>query len=106
MSDTEVKAALPNDRPCCDHICLLDDGHVERGERHFYGYQIPSPRRLAAEADRLRADLDEAVRLLEALVGMEAANQAALADSDEWWLSGALVSDVRAFLASIKENQP
>lgn len=28
----------------CDHICLLDEGHVERGERHFYGYEIPSPR--------------------------------------------------------------
>lgn len=38
----------------CDHICLKDDGHVERGEPHFYGYEIPSPRVLKAENDRLR----------------------------------------------------
>jgi hypothetical protein len=37
-----VQAAEPTVR--CDHICLLDDGHVERGEPHFYGYEHPSPR--------------------------------------------------------------
>lgn len=30
----------------CDHICLLDDGHVERGKPHFYGYEVPSPREM------------------------------------------------------------
>jgi hypothetical protein len=40
--------AVPEPRVRCDHICLLDDGHVDRGEPHFYGYEIPSPRRSAA----------------------------------------------------------
>lgn len=33
-----------NPRPKCDHICLLDAGHVDRGEPHFYGYEMPGPR--------------------------------------------------------------
>jgi hypothetical protein len=35
---------VPSNEPKCDHICLKDDGHVERGEGHFYGYELPSPR--------------------------------------------------------------
>lgn len=41
----EAKAVTPElERAKCDHICLLDDGHVDRGELHFYGYELPSPR--------------------------------------------------------------
>jgi hypothetical protein len=36
--------AVPEPVRKCDHICLLDEGHVERGEAHFYGYEHPSPR--------------------------------------------------------------
>lgn len=25
----------------CDHRCILDDDHVERGEPHYYGYRLP-----------------------------------------------------------------
>jgi hypothetical protein len=39
-----VAASDPNPAPKCDHICLKDEGHVERGEPHFYGYELPSPR--------------------------------------------------------------
>ena len=48
--------AKGDEPPRCDHICLLDEGHVERGELHFYGYENPSPRRHAADCvpDRLR----------------------------------------------------
>lgn len=35
---------VADETPRCDHICLKDAGHVERGEPHFYGYEIPSPR--------------------------------------------------------------
>lgn len=45
VSNDDAVAGVPDDVPRCDHICLLDDGHVERGEPHFYGYEIPSPRR-------------------------------------------------------------
>jgi hypothetical protein len=31
-------------RDLCDHICMLDAGHVERGELHYYCYELPSPR--------------------------------------------------------------
>ena len=44
MSSETQRAQETNPRPKCDHICLLDDGHVERGERHFYGYENPPPR--------------------------------------------------------------
>lgn len=37
----------------CDHICLLGDGHVEQGTLHFYGYELPSSRKLALERLRL-----------------------------------------------------
>lgn len=48
MSDNEPAAA---DRTVkmCDHICLKDDGHVERDEPHFYGYEHPSPRAVATQ---------------------------------------------------------
>ena len=38
------QAAVPEPRHPCDHICRLDDDHVERDEQHQYGYEIPSPR--------------------------------------------------------------
>lgn len=41
----DVAVYDPDPPPRCDHICLKDDGHVERGEPHFYGYENPSPRR-------------------------------------------------------------
>ena len=54
-----------NPQPKCDHICLLDDGHVERGEVHQYGYELPSPRQ----------DVDyrvlEALRLTVEYVGLD-----------------------------------
>ena len=53
--DEPVKAAESSARRRCDHICLLDDGHVDRGEPHFYGYELPSPRAAldgTTEADR------------------------------------------------------
>jgi len=40
----EPQASDWSTRKRCDHICLLDDEHVERGEVHQYGYEIPSPR--------------------------------------------------------------
>lgn len=43
MSDA-MQANVPEYRRRCDHICLLDDGHVERGETHQHGYELPSPR--------------------------------------------------------------
>lgn len=39
----------------CDHVCLKDHRHVERGEPHFYGYVNPAP---YDEIDRLLAELD------------------------------------------------
>lgn len=42
--DMEPQPSVADDTPRCDHICLLDDGHVERGEPHFYGYENPPPR--------------------------------------------------------------
>lgn len=50
----DVRAMPTVHEPKCDHICLLDDGHVERGEHHFYGYENPSPRRFEAENFRLK----------------------------------------------------
>lgn len=41
--DLNIKAK-GDETPRCDHICLLDDGHVERGEAHLHGYELPSPR--------------------------------------------------------------
>lgn len=40
----DEQTQVPEPVKKCDHICLLDDGHVERGEHHFYGYELPSPR--------------------------------------------------------------
>lgn len=37
----------------CDHICRLDDGHVDRGECHQYGYEHPSPRDAHSGVDLL-----------------------------------------------------
>jgi hypothetical protein len=39
----EPLGQVPIDEPQCDHICLKDEGHVERGEPHFYGYRVPGP---------------------------------------------------------------
>ena len=39
-----AQVGTAKERPKCDHICLLDDGHVDRGEPHCYGYELPSPR--------------------------------------------------------------
>ena len=41
----DERAVELNPPPQCDHICLLEEGHVENGEPHFYGYEHPSPRR-------------------------------------------------------------
>lgn len=38
MTDHPPEQAKP--QRLCDHRCLLDDGHVERGEPHQYGYTI------------------------------------------------------------------
>jgi hypothetical protein len=43
-SDRDSIPAVPTPEPMCDHICIRDAGHVERGEPHFYGYELPSPR--------------------------------------------------------------
>ena len=43
----QAQAATPEAK--CDHICLKDANHVERGEPHFYGYENPSPRSELAE---------------------------------------------------------
>jgi hypothetical protein len=53
VSGTEV----PRREPRCDHTCLLDDGHVERGEGHQYGYELPSPRGLREAAQALIDDV-------------------------------------------------
>ena len=56
MSD-EAQIPEPVDR--CDHICLLDAGHVGRGESHQYGYELPPRALLAdlvAEVERLRGE--------------------------------------------------
>jgi hypothetical protein len=37
-----VETAEP--RKLCDHICMLDADHVERGELHQYCYENPPPR--------------------------------------------------------------
>lgn len=41
-SDAGCEAADPR-RRLCDHICLKDYDHLDRGEPHFYGYEHPSP---------------------------------------------------------------
>lgn len=46
INDNADQAAIGREEPRCDHICLKGDGHVERGEPHFYGYELPSPRAL------------------------------------------------------------
>lgn len=61
MSDAaDAKAADPkHERPMCDHICLLEDGHVDRGEPHFYGYELPSPRLWKATAVAQEDELND-----------------------------------------------
>lgn len=63
----QAQATAADQRPYCDHRCLMDEGHVERGELHFYGYTIPSDRsvieRLTSENERLR---DAGAELLNA----------------------------------------
>lgn len=46
-ADANVQARDANPLPRCDHICLLIEGHVEKGTLHQYGYELPSPRRAA-----------------------------------------------------------
>ena len=53
--DNADQAAMGREEPRCDHICLRDDGHVERGEPHFYGYELPSPRSLDKYLRRIMA---------------------------------------------------
>lgn len=56
---TDPRASVPTPRPPrCDHICLLDEGHVERGELHQYGYELPSPRADAAMVEQVRRERD------------------------------------------------
>ena len=76
IRDEDQKAAGER-RPMCDHICLKDDGHVERGEPHFYGYELPSPR-----ADRVALENVEA--LLRVVEGnyYDAANYAGLMEAE------------------------
>jgi hypothetical protein len=79
-TDDEQKQA--GDRPPrCDHICLLDDGHVERGESHFYGYEFPPPRSAEAEVRALTARLD----------ALETAASAALKTWGQGWSRNARI---------------
>lgn len=55
---TNEQAAKPDNTPRCDHVCLKDDAHNERGERHFYGYENPSVRLL----DQMRSDIIRVAR--------------------------------------------
>ena len=57
MSDQPANATEAELRDQCDHVCLKDSGHVDRGEPHFYGYRLGphSLTGLRAEVDRLRA---------------------------------------------------
>lgn len=57
MSDQPMKAT-PDPRGKCDHICLNDGEHVERGEGHFYGYENPSPRDLTTQLSAVTAERD------------------------------------------------
>ena len=52
----------------CDHICLLDDGHVERGEVHQYGYEHPSPRRGIVPVADVTPPYTDRERLLAGLI--------------------------------------
>ena len=56
-----VAKAKGDEPPRCDHICMLDEGHVERGERHQYGYELPSPRMQAADYVRCCGKVQVAV---------------------------------------------
>jgi hypothetical protein len=62
MTDFDERAEAATNEAKCDHICLKDAGHVERGEPHFYGYEHPSPRdseaTLAIGSARLHVALD------------------------------------------------
>lgn len=42
--DEPIKARRVQPWEVCDHICLLDAEHTERGDPHFYGYENPGPR--------------------------------------------------------------
>jgi len=72
-----IEAAAKDPKQRCDHICLLTDDHVQRGEPHFYGYELPSPRLSADKAivaaakawgaaNRNRADAFPTPKLLDA----------------------------------------
>jgi hypothetical protein len=54
MSDQPMR---PDPQTECGHECLKDDGHVERGEPHFYGYQLPSKSDLRAQLTQREAEL-------------------------------------------------
>jgi hypothetical protein len=56
----------PEETDRCDHICLKDDGHVARGEPHFYGYEVPSPRNLFARLAEAEARLARAEAVIKA----------------------------------------
>lgn len=55
MNKERAIAAQSDPRGECDHICLKDREHLERGEPHFYGYENPSPRQ---QRDHARWDRD------------------------------------------------
>ena len=74
---TDPTSEVSTRKPRCDHICLLDDGHLERGELHQYGYELPSPR---ADADRLRQAREIATRMHRYGVGDEYAEVRNLLD--------------------------
>jgi hypothetical protein len=38
--DMSHQAETPPLRQICDHRCLLDAGHLDRGEPHYYGYTL------------------------------------------------------------------
>jgi hypothetical protein len=65
-------------REMCDHICLKDAEHVQRGEPHFYGYEHPSPRQPVQPPQRVSQErierLTEWIELLGALGAQEAAD--------------------------------
>jgi hypothetical protein len=95
MSDEAKQADPAQRRPMCDHICLKDDGHVERGEPHFYGYELPSPRAEREVRERVEAERDEATGLLR------------------WFLTSpdgtpdrrVLITQVEAFLGRVAEGR-
>jgi hypothetical protein len=87
MTATDELPEVPQEQPRCDHICLKDADHVKRGERHFYGYELPSPRDLAAalratetQRDDLRTDLTKADECIDR---MQAKTEALTEERDD-----------------------